>query len=231
MGAGEKRAASAKVRTLGSTPNTPWSAALKTQLLQLDTPYVLLMLEDFFLKRPVDSAAILTCLRRLVETDGFVLRLAPLPGPDLRIPGESEFGGISVSAPWRVSTQAGIWNREHLIAILNENESIWEFEVKGTERSRTYTSGYFATYEPLLPYDHHVIERGKWFRWEARRYRKQNIGCDFELRSVMSRAETVIWIARKIWYTLYLLLPGRLQKPITLIARGCKRLARGLRLV
>jgi hypothetical protein len=151
------------------------------------------MLEDFFLRRPINTTAVLACLTQLMALDGMLMRLEPLPGPDAAVPGETLFGQISPSAPWRVSAQAAIWKRDHLMSILDEEESIWQFEVNGTTRCRSCPFGYYATYDSIMPYDHHVIERGKWFRTEARRYRSEDIGCDFSARQVMTRAEMLRW--------------------------------------
>jgi hypothetical protein len=100
--------------------------------------------------------------------------------------------------PYRVSTQAAIWNRETLISLMSRPESIWDFEVRGTERSSAYAAGFYGVWRDVFPYRHHVVERGKWFPWDAYKYRKAKIGCDFDRRITMTNAEAISWCAAKV---------------------------------
>jgi hypothetical protein len=161
-----------------------WSKRLRLCLEQIDDDYVLLLLEDYFLKTSVSSARIIEHLELLHELGGSVLRLYPLPGPDLEVPGQSGIGRIHRLAAYRISTQAAIWSRGELLRMLRDNESIWEFERSGTERSKEEPGGFYATYEAALQY-RQVVERGKWFRSAALHYANQQIGCDFETRPVI----------------------------------------------
>ena len=77
-------------------------------------------------------------------------------------------------------------------------ENIWEFELKGTERSWGEKEGYYSVWKTVLTYHHHVVEKGKWFRSAARRFGAMNIGCDFNARSVMSMEETFLWHINKL---------------------------------
>jgi hypothetical protein len=181
----------ANVGHLGS-----WSTELRAVLGSVHSSHVLLLLEDFFLRRAVDQACVASCFHKLAERDGNMLRLLPRPGPDQRLPGEHLFGSIASSAPYRVSTQSSIWRTSALESLLVDGESIWEFEVLGSRRSDPL-QGFYAVWRPLMPYLHHVVERGKWFRWEAARFSKMNIGCDFSRRAVLTRSQQFSWCVRK----------------------------------
>ena len=165
---------------------------MRAALSQLDTDHVLLMLEDFFLRRPVQNQNVLTGLTSLRQLGGSMLRLVPRPPPDEPVLGFPLIGRIRAGAPYRVSTQSAIWRRQDLMDLTREDESIWQFEVEGRSRSDS-SNGYYSVWKPLLPYDHHVIERGKWFRHEAARFERMGIGCDFTRRPIMTRRETVCW--------------------------------------
>src|SRR2546423_1253950 len=97
---------------------------------------MLLLLEDYFLEASVSNAQIIEHLKLLHGLRGSVLRLYPSPGPDLEVPGQSSIGRIHRLAAYRISTQAAIWSRSELLRMLRDDESIWEFERKGTERSK-----------------------------------------------------------------------------------------------
>jgi hypothetical protein len=169
-----------------------WSQMLHKALSGLDTEYVLLMLEDFFLRRRIQTQQILVILKFLDQLDGQMLRLVPRPPPDDRITDFPLIGRIRPGAPYRVSSQGAFWRRKTLIDLLRDGESIWEFELKGSRRS-DILEGFYSTWKPVLTYDHHVIERGKWFRNEASRFGRMGTNCDFSRRPIMTRMEMVRW--------------------------------------
>jgi hypothetical protein len=154
----------------------------------MDTEYVLLMLEDFFLRRRVSTSDIVTCLETLEKLDGNMLRLVNRPKPDIRVAGFSWIGHIKPKAPYRVSTQSSFWRRETLMSLLRDGESIWQFELQGSRRSDSIDK-FYSVWKTIMPYGYHVVERGRWFRNEARYFDRMDIGCDFSRRPIMTRLE------------------------------------------
>jgi len=184
-----------RVTTLNAGSESNWTNQVRRHLELLETPYVLMSLEDFFLRRPVPTARVQECLRTLTELGGHTLRLVCRPGPNCPIPCHSEIGSIDCGAPYRVSTQAAIWNRQSLLSLMRTDESIWDFEIKGSERSRAFATGFYGVRRDVLTYGHHVVDRGKWFPWEAKTFGRSDIGCDFEARPIMTTGETARWCA------------------------------------
>lgn len=84
----------------------------------------------------------------LKKLNGGLLRLVPMPGPDIVIE-ESILGIISKEAPYRVSTQGAVWRKDILAALLKKGESAWEFELNGTKRSRNLKSNFYGTTDPV----------------------------------------------------------------------------------
>ncbi len=183
LGANQAHFEHPQVRTLNVVEQA-WSKNLRWFLEQIETDYVLFLLDDFFLDGPVDTALLLKNLASLDALKGTVLRVYPRPGPEQRLESEPAIGRLHRHAPYRVSAQPAFWNRAHLVDLLRDNESAWQFEWNGTERSQTQESGFYGTYKPLLPY-RHVVERGEWFWSAARHYQSEQIGCDFRARPVM----------------------------------------------
>jgi hypothetical protein len=178
-----------RVTTL-KVPEQTWSKNLKGFLEQIEADYVLMLLDDFFLDGAVDTNLLVRHLVALNSFGGTVLRIYPRPGPEERLAGHKEIGSLHPRAPYRVSAQPAFWNRQKLISLLRDDESAWEFESKGTERSQVHANGFYGTYKPLLSYCH-VVERGEWFRSAARRYKTEQIGCDFAARPVMGPLKAV----------------------------------------
>ncbi len=186
LGSGLKKYDDSRVVTLHSFDRN-WTASFRQYLEQIQSEYVLVLLEDFFLNQPVNSASIQAHLDSLHALNGSVLRLVPKPGPDILLPSHPGVGRLHRDAPYRVSLQAAFWNRMDVLALLRDGESAWEFEWNGTERSRVFPSLFLATEKAALGYEH-VVERGEWFWSAARKYRRDLAGCDFESRPVMSAA-------------------------------------------
>ena len=197
-----------------------WSNRVREQIAALDTPYVLLCLEDFFLRRPVPTDRVRLALETLDRLGGHMVRLECRPGPNKRVPGTPEFGAIDCGAPYRVSTQAAIWKKESLLALMRPDESIWEFEIKGSIRSSSYQDGFFCVWSDVMTYEHHVVEKGKWFRNEARRFGGAGIGCDFSKRQIMTRAEALQWRFGVTQSHLLNLLPWRQRRRLIHFARS-----------
>ena len=185
LGANQQAFPDSRIVTL-KTGDAEWSRRLRFCLEQIDSDFVLLLLEDYFLDRPVSTPLISEKLTLLAALGGSQLRLFPAPGPDRRLDSCPELGLVHRRASYRVSTQAAIWKRGHLLDILEDGESIWHFEWNGTIRSRSSAAAYYATYKPLVHY-RHVVERGEWFRGAAQYFGDQQIGCDFTARPIISR--------------------------------------------
>lgn len=186
LGTNEKTFGHPRVMSLPAG-DYPWSKCLKRNLEQINADYVLLLLEDYFFTEPISTGAITHSLCSLAQVGGTLLRLYPLPGPDEAVDGYETFGRIHRQASYRVSTQAAIWRKSGLLDLVREDENIWDFEWKGSVRSQAQAEDFFATYRALMPY-RQVVERGKWFRSAAKHFAKQQIGCDFTARPVMSSA-------------------------------------------
>jgi len=185
------------VKTIAVGKDRNWSLGVKDMLEQIDSPYIILMLEDFFLRKPVNTDDVVKCVKALKALRGHMLRLVPRPRPDRSVAGYPFLGTILATSPYRVSAQGTLWEKATLLSLIRDGESIWEFELKGSERSQSVNSGYYCVRKAVLTYGHHVIERGKWFRNEAKKFGRMNIGCDFSKRQVMSIEESILWHIRK----------------------------------
>lgn len=183
----------ARVNVIHSAHGSNWTNRVRDQLHAVRTPYVLLMLEDFFLRRSVSTKQVQRCLLALKRSKGHMVRLTLRPGPDLHLSETPELGIVSVGAPYRVSTQAAIWRVESLLSLMRDRESIWEFEINGSVRSADMPAGFYCTRRNVIDYGRHVVERGKWFPWEAWRFSRAHIGCDFNRRPTMTFWEAMCW--------------------------------------
>lgn len=178
-----------KMRT-GST----WSENLMALLKQVDEEYVLLMLDDFWLKADVDINR-LQRYEQMMQEDkdiGFICLVHQLESStenpiSLEYPELIEYGSHT---PYRVTTQAGLWRRDYLQSLLRRHESAWWFEMFGSKRSR---NSYFMSYvvrDSVFSYDNGgVLFRGSYVSEYVRPFvEKEDVSLDPN-RRIASKAE------------------------------------------
>jgi hypothetical protein len=216
LGAEEKMWCDPKICSLKSSAGgRNWSGRLIDYLKQLPHTYVLLMLDDFFLRRRVSNDSVFQCVAFAHEHHATQVRLVPRPRPTNRLLGHSHFGESAPGSRYRLSTQAAIWNRTNLLALLRPGESIWDFEHQGNSRIAVVAHGFYSVWQPMLPYEgffaHHVVEKGKWFPHEKWIFARQGIGCDFSRRGTLPWGQMASYHLAHLVLRLLETLPWQLQ--------------------
>lgn len=186
---------------LGAPRDIDWSGRLLHYLEAIEEPYVLLMLEDFFLASVVDSAMVERALDLATTENAWCVRLTTRGNRGNGLKDRSDFREVCPGIAYRVSAQAAIWRRDVLSSLLRKGESIWQFEFEGTVRALERRTGCFRPVSDILPYSwfgvHHVVEKGKWFPFQLRRYQKAGLVSANQTRPVMSLRECLIYLARE----------------------------------
>jgi len=197
LGAGSLECNRPGITVLKSDGGRDWSVCLRDYLDQLEQRHILVTLDDFFLRGFVSNAKVLHCLEFARVRNAVHVRLMPRPGPTDALPDETLVGECAADSPYRLCTQAAIWDRRVLRDLLRPGESIWEFEHKGNVRASALSTGFFSARWPVLPYRglfaHHVVEKGKWLPHEKWIFRHQDIGCDFSLRGTLPWRQTLFY--------------------------------------
>jgi hypothetical protein len=102
--------------------NECWTVRFKEALKQIDSPYVLIMLEDFFIRSKVNQDKIDTCF---FDSDTITFNF------------EKDYRDSIKGTNWNLqynnqiylnSCQAGIWDRLKLIDRLQEDMNAWQWE-------------------------------------------------------------------------------------------------------
>jgi hypothetical protein len=169
---------------------TSWTAQMRAYLNLLPYEYILLSLEDFFLRKKVDQNIIDLALMWLHQnTYASSFRLNPLPRPTICNSSDPlGVGEYSKAERYRVSTQAGFWRKKDLIQLLGGDRSPWEFELKPEPSASTQR--HFGSCYQLLPYrgiiTHHVIEKGHWIPHEYFYFRLRGIIDSKKERNLLS---------------------------------------------
>lgn len=121
-------------------PVTRWSDALLALLDQIDDAVVTLMLEDYWLTRPVNVEAV-AMLDAYAQQFGYVARI-DLTTDRLYAAGATDYGRCGYldlirsdpASAYHMSMMAGVWRVEHLRRVLIPGETPWQVEIMGTQR-------------------------------------------------------------------------------------------------
>jgi hypothetical protein len=177
-----------RVLPLHAADHKNWSSRAVEHLNQLESPYVLMMLEDYMLDRPVDNALLTKLVMLMDRYDLHAIRLFPDPPPTMAMPGVPLIGFQGLGQLNRTNTHATIWRRESLLELIRPGESLWEFEINGSIRSNRFAGGICGCWEPALHYVM-AIGKGRWFRRALRSLARDGIQPDLSVRSAETAGE------------------------------------------
>ena len=132
-------------------PIEQWTTRLKKSLEEIDTKYVLIMDGDFFIRDYVDQSRIDYALSHFNDNTAFFNFEQEYDNYNIEcgLEGFKKRGkGIC-----KISCQAGLWDREKLIKLLNISCSPWEWERLNIARDYDY---YINSGELIINYGYKV---------------------------------------------------------------------------
>lgn len=141
-----------------------WAKNLQKALDQIETDFILYAQEDYWIKSPVPNEVILDYLDYLIEGQVDMIRLYPAPGPDKILEGDERLGVIAPDSKYRASLQMALWRKSTIKSLLDPDETPWQFEVKGTQRSQKYGGRFLCVSKRRFGVDYvfTAIKNGYW---------------------------------------------------------------------
>jgi len=184
----------ARVKAIAVGEDRDWSSSLAIALKQIPERYVILLLEDYLLTRPVSTAMIETLAAYMRQRRAGCLRLYPCPGPDVSCPDNMEVGEILKGSAYRLSTQAAIWDKLVLLGLLRQGETPWELEGLGSKRTNALDAPFLSVKrndDNIYPISYFctAVVRGKWVPAAVRLCRKEDIQVDLGIRPLETRRD------------------------------------------
>jgi len=156
-----------EIKVINIPKSKSWSDRLKKVLAAVDTPFVLMFLEDFFLLEPVNDEMFQRCLQHMREnSDIGCISLHNTPEGKVSSTELENFAQLDRNSEYRVNCQIGLWRTEVLRKILRSHESAWDFEVWGSKRSSRMRHKFYSIIPGIPdPFPHDLgkpIYRGRW---------------------------------------------------------------------
>ena len=177
-----------RVRTLRVGPDVTWASSLRAMLERVESDYVILMLEDFFLIDRVDNARVQRLADVAIAERLGCLRLYSIYPPEHPVAGHPELGAFEPGDWWRITAQAAIWRIDTLRQLLLPGFSAWDFEMVGSQMSDFMPDRIWGVRQPALVYDH-AVEKGRWRPQGLAICRDAGLGVDLSKRPAFTAEE------------------------------------------
>ena len=194
------------IDTITVGEETCWSERTLKAIKQVDTEYVLLLLEDYLFGEPVKNDEIEKALSFMKKEGARYLRLTNIP-PSRFSKGE-EFFPLYADEEYAINLQAAIWEKSFLIESLEKySGNAWEFEIgflriAVNSEHVVLNDCYGMAKDPL-----HVrngVLKGKWFPKEIKYFTKQGIDISWQDRGKlpfiqMSKYYVSVWLKNRLF--------------------------------
>ena len=181
------------VRVINTPQKMTWSKRMMHVLSEIETEFVFLLLEDFFLLSPFDKTRFEYILQHMRDNPdvGYVNISSPhrVQENNYDFFYERDFNENipGVNACW-MGVNATIWRRDYMQKILRKHENIWEFEGYSGYRAKNmpykilncnekYPKVYYYEWVPEAGYG---IYQGKWLKKNVELFEKHGIHVNFE---------------------------------------------------
>lgn len=158
-----------------------WCEMLVEALSRMSTPYVLLLMNDYFLSAPVDTSRLLMRLDQAKAFDAANLRLNPNP-PGRKPWRDTDLLEFPKNVAYCVTCQTGIWNRDYLEWLAGRNRSAWEFERYGSFMLAGEKRPLLVTRTREFPFVD-AVHKGYWENVGVRLCEENGVALDFAKRS------------------------------------------------
>ena len=153
--------------------NIPWGARLLHTLRQIPTEYILLFLEDFWLRERVEDAFFRKTIEWMDDNpDVANFSFYPcLPGTNIDDGRFERFERRPQECEYKMNCQVGLWRTKELIEFIRPHESAWDLEIYGSIRAGRYKQVFYSLKDgaPLVfNYGDNlqgcIVRKGKWVK-------------------------------------------------------------------
>lgn len=164
-------------------PLEQWTRGIREALQEISTEQVLIMIDDCFIRCPVDQQRIKYISDHLQGNVACVNLEHSFDPADQA----TDLIGIKQrchGSAYEVSIMCGLWQRDKLITVLSADSDPWEVEI----RQRNYGFDYYINSEgfPIdwgyRTFKHVGLKKGKWCREAVKFFAREGLSMNFSAR-------------------------------------------------
>lgn len=157
---------------LTNNKNMNWTQRLDFALSQINSEYIFLLVEDFFITENFCDSKLLNVIDFMKSENSGCVHLDPLYRFQKKF--NCNFNIIPEKAIYRIIAENEIFKRDYLKHFSTMNISIWQFERMASLKSKEYPEKVFCTKRSIYPYIHANSER-MWYKKAVELFKKCNI--------------------------------------------------------
>lgn len=164
------------IKTQGS-----WTKRARDTLQKIDTKYVLVMMDDFFIRNKVDQGRLNTIESHFKDN----VACFDLQQPYSTQIEESDLEGFKIKSgdcTYKCSCQPALWDRLKLIELLSGDKSPWEWELYTTSPYIHYINSGDLIIDIGFHNKEFSITQGKWSKEIIPFFKSENIDIDYTKR-------------------------------------------------
>ncbi len=191
-----------RVNSITIGADKDYSSNLLAMLEKIDSPWIILWIEDFLLSSPVDTVRMTKLISDAQEQDaGYVKLIASFPYAYTNNKND-EIAILPKGIRYRVNIGITLFKKDVLISLLRCGESAWDIEYKGAARSNNLNEKFFSLNSnlksnPPISYVN-AVTKGRWIRNSVSFLKREG------LENCLSSRKVQPWWSY-IYYRLYLI--------------------------
>lgn len=178
----EREFRSRRIQPITVGPDVSWSGNLLAALSCVSAEYVILMVDDLFLTRPVDTSHVEEILEWMKSSQANCVHLYGRPRAATRH--NHLVGPLPKGTYYRTSAVSCLWRKSVLEKILDPRENAWDFEVRGSHRCNQF-EGFYSALAPCFSFVNGLI-KGKWHPSAVKELQRLGVGVDTRTRGLLS---------------------------------------------
>ena len=186
-----------------------WGKRVINCLNHIKENYVVLLMDDFFLRSALDDRQLQLCLDYFEkEPKSAVFYLTHVFKKTFPESVFEKFEQIPQYTNYRLNSGPSLWKKDKLIKYIEETDNPWAWEYFGTCRTNHTDDEFFCIKRENTIYDYaHAIYRGRWLENEVKPLMDE-FGLDIDLTKRGSIAETDAPPKRNIKWKISFLMTG-----------------------
>lgn len=209
------------IETINTGEETCWTDRTLAAIKQVDSKYVLLLLEDYLICNKVNNEKIREAVNFLEEREGKYLRLINIPKSRNNY-GNDDFFKLYADEEYAVNLQAAIWDKDFLESSLKlYRGDAWSFEIgfllcASAADHIVLNDCYGMLNDPL--HIRNGVLKGKWFPSTIRFFEKNDIHISWKERGKLTIIQVIkynlsVWLKDRMSYNMR----KKIKKFLTLI--------------
>lgn len=164
-------------------PLSQWTRRIRETAQEIDSEYILLMVDDLFLRKPVDNRTI-NSLPKMFSENTAAFNFEKTFDP-FDIPVNGLYSKRNPVGPYKTSAMCQLWNREKLIKVLNDDLDPWQFERHNNHFNYEYLISNTGDIIDFGYYDNKGnkkwfgLHNGKWCKEDVTFFKIEGFNIDF----------------------------------------------------